>query len=150
MTRKIGFSKVSWLGVLAGLLGYFFHATMRSGGSEIPLVAFSVLMALLFWLSAVTLEKKSRYDEVFRPMRSDFICNTIGAIGLGAGCVLSMQAGGTFVRLIGLLGLVSALALLLGGVFRMKPGVPSAMFYVPAILYYVCKLFYHQGRIRFL
>ena len=42
MTRKIGFSKVSWLGVLAGLLGYFFHATMRSGGSEIPLVAFSV------------------------------------------------------------------------------------------------------------
>ena len=105
MTRKIGFSKVSWLGVLAGLLGYFFHATMRSGGSAIPLVAFSVLMALLFWLSAVTLEKKSRYDEVFRPMRSDFICNTLGAIGLGAGCVLSMQAGGTFVRLIGLLGL---------------------------------------------
>ena len=50
MTRKIGFSKVSWLGVLAGLLGYFFHATMRSGGSEIPLVAFSVLMALLFWM----------------------------------------------------------------------------------------------------
>ena len=48
MTRKIGFSKVSWLGVLAGLLGYFFHATMRSGGSAIPLVAFSVLMALLF------------------------------------------------------------------------------------------------------
>ena len=53
-----------------------------------------------------------------------------------------MQAGGTSVRLIGLLGLVSALALLLGGVFRMKRGVPSAMFYVPAILYYVCKLFY--------
>ena len=28
MARKIGFSKVPWLGVLAGLLGYFFHATM--------------------------------------------------------------------------------------------------------------------------
>lgn len=95
MTRKIGFSKVSWLGVLAGLLGYFFHATMRSGGSAIPLVAFSVLMALLFWLSAVTLEKKSRYDEVFRPMRSDFICNTLGAIGLGAGCVMGLKGGGT-------------------------------------------------------
>lgn len=67
MTRKIGFSKVSWLGVLAGLLGYFFHATMRSGGSAIPLVAFSVLMALLFWLSAVTLEKKSRYDRGVPP-----------------------------------------------------------------------------------
>ena len=142
MTRKIGFSKVSWLGVLAGLLGYFFHATMRSGGSAIPLVAFSVLMALLFWLSAVTLEKKSRYDEVFRPMRSDFICNTLGAIGLGAGCVMGLKGGGTAVLVIGLLGLFGALALLTGGVFRMKPGVPSAMFYVPAILYYVCKLFY--------
>ena len=119
MTRKIGFSKVSWLGVLAGLLGYFFHATMRSGGSAIPLVAFSVLMALLFWLSAVTLEKKSRYDEVFRPMRSDFICNTLGAIGLGAGCVMGLKGGGTAVLVIGLLGLVSALALLTGGVFRM-------------------------------
>ena len=30
MARKIGFSKVPWLGVLAGLLGYFFHATMLS------------------------------------------------------------------------------------------------------------------------
>ena len=53
MTRKIGFSKVSWLGVLAGLLGYFFHATMRSGGSEIPLVAFSVLM---LWFAAVMIK----------------------------------------------------------------------------------------------
>ena len=50
MARKIGFSKVPWLGVLAGLLGYFFHATMLSSGSAIPLIAFSVLMALLFWL----------------------------------------------------------------------------------------------------
>ena len=56
MTRKIGFSKVSWLGVLAGLLGYFFHATMRSGGSAIQIVAFIVLMELFLWLSAVTLE----------------------------------------------------------------------------------------------
>ena len=146
MTRKIGFSKVSWLGVLAGLLGYFFHATMRSGGSAIPLVAFSVLMALLFWLSAVTLEKKSRYDEVFRPMRSDFICNTLGAIGLGAGCVMGLKGGGTAVLVIGLLGLFGALALLTGGVFRMKKSVPSAACYVPAILYYVCKLFYDFRR----
>ena len=71
MARKIGFSKVPWLGVLAGLLGYFFHATMPSGGSAIPLIAFSVLMALLFWLSAATLEKRARYDEVFHPMRAD-------------------------------------------------------------------------------
>ena len=103
-------------------------------------------MALLFWLSAVTLEKKSRYDEVFRPMRSDFICNTLGAIGLGAGCVMGLKGGGTAVLVIGLLGLFGALALLTGGVFRMKKSVPSAACYVPAILYYVCKLFYDFRR----
>ena len=85
MARKIGFSKVPWLGVLAGLLGYFFHATMLSGGSAIPLIAFSVLMALLFWLSAATLEKRARYDEVFHPMRADALLSLLGAIALGAG-----------------------------------------------------------------
>ena len=142
MTRKIGFSKVPWLGVLAGLLGYFFHATMLSGGSAIPLVAFSVLMALLFWLSAATLEKKARYDEVFRPMRSDFAVNTIGAVGLGAGCVMCFRAGGIYAQLICVLGLVGALGLAVCGVMRMKKSAPAAIFYVPAILYYVCRLFY--------
>ena len=69
MARKIGFSKVPWLGVLAGLLGYFFHATMLSGGSAIPLIAFSVLMALLFWLSAATLESGKKISSRSKPRR---------------------------------------------------------------------------------
>ena len=80
MMRKTGFSKVSWLGLLAGLLGYFFNATMRSGGSAIPLIAFSVLMALVFWLSAATLEKRARYDEVFHVMRLDFALTVLACI----------------------------------------------------------------------
>ena len=46
MARKIGFSKVPWLGVLAGLLGYFFHATMLSGGSAELMAGESVTYAL--------------------------------------------------------------------------------------------------------
>lgn len=142
MMRKTGFSKVSWLGVLAGLLGYFFHATLLSGGSAIPLIAFSVLMVLLFWLSAAALEKKSAYAEAFRPMRLDFVFTLLGALGLGAGCVLGFRTGGMFVRLICVLGLVGALGLLVSGGFRLKGQMPSAVFYVPAIFYYVCRLFY--------
>ena len=141
MARKIGFSKVSGLGVLAGLLGYFFHATMLSGGSAIPLIAFSVLMALLFWLASATLEKKERYDEVFRPMKTDLLLSVLGAAGLGASCVLSFSDGGMLARVLAVLGLVGAAGLLVAGVLRMKPGAPSAVFYVPAILYYVGKLF---------
>ena len=146
MMRKSGFSKVSWLGVLAGLLGYFFHATMLSGGSAIPLIAFSVLMVLLFWLSAATLEKKMQYAEVFHAMRLDLALTALGALGLGAGCVLRFQEGGLFVRLICVLGLVGAMGLLAASVFRMKKTAPAAVLYVPAILYYVCKLFYDFRR----
>lgn len=115
MARKIGFSKVPWLGVLAGLLGYFFHATMLSGGSAIPLIAFSVLMALLFWLSAAALEKRARYDEVFHPMRADALLSLFGALALGAGCVLRFSSDGTAAKLICALGVVGALALLASG-----------------------------------
>ena len=69
-----------------------------------------------------------------------------GAMSLGAGCVMGLKGGGTAVLVIGLLGLFGALALLTGGVFRMKKSVPSAACYVPAILYYVCKLFYDFRR----
>ena len=146
MTRKISFSKVSGLGVLAGLLGYFFHATMLSGGSAIPLIAFSVLMALLFWLTAATLEKKARYEEVFRPMRSDFVLSLLGALALGAGCVLRFQEAGRFYRMICVLGLVGAAGILCAGVLRQKKSAPPVMFYVPAILYEVCELFYDFRR----
>ena len=145
MARKIGFSKVPWLGVLAGLLGYFFHATMLSGGSAIPLIAFSVLMALLFWLSAATLEKRARYDEVFHPMRADALLSLLGALALGAGCVLRFSSDGTAVKLICTLGVVGALALLASGVLRLKQDAPPAMLYVPAILYYVCAALPGQG-----
>ena len=142
MMRRSGLSKVPWLGVLAGLLGYFFHATLLSGGSAIPLIAFSVLMVLLFWLSSVTLEKKAEFSAVFRPMRLDLVLSVLGALALMAGCALWFREGGMIVRLICVLGIVSALGLLAACVFRLKGKTPSAIFYVPAIFYYVIRLFY--------
>ena len=141
MMRKTGFSKVSWLGLLAGLLGYFFNATMRSGGSAIPLIAFSVLMALVFWLSAATLEKRARYDEVFHVMRLDFALTVLACIALGAGCVLGFSDGGILVQLTCVVGLVGAACGIIAAVFRLRGTAPSAVFYVPAIFFFVLRLF---------
>ena len=141
MMRKSGFSKVSWLGVLAGLLGYFFHATMLSGGSAIPLIAFSVLMALVFWLASATLEKRARYDEVFHVMRLDLALTVLSALALGAGCVMSFSDGGMLAQLICVLGLVGAVCLLTAGVVRLRGAAPSAVFYIPAIFFFVLRLF---------
>ena len=142
MMRKSGYSKVSYLGVLAGLVGYFFHATMQSGGSSIPLIAFSVLMVLLFWLASVTLEKKPAYQDVFRPLRVDFVLTVLASAALGAGCVLQFRSGGMLARLICVLGLVGALGQIAAGVFRLRAETPRAVLMVPAVLFYVCRLFF--------
>ncbi len=141
MTRKTGFSKVPYLGVLAGLLGYFFHATALSGGSAVPLIAFSLLSAALFALAAAALEKRASCAALFRPMRRDFALSLLAAVLLGAGCVLSFSGGGMIARLICVLGLVGALSLAVSAVFRLRGAAPAAIFHVPATLFYVCRLF---------
>ena len=71
-------------------------------------------------------------------MRADALLSLLGAIALGAGCVLRFSSDGTAVKLICTLGVVGALALLASGVLRLKQDAPPAMLYVPAILYYRC------------
>ena len=41
-----------YLAAIAGAAGYFFRAAQRAGGSAVPVIAFSVLMCLLFLLGA--------------------------------------------------------------------------------------------------
>lgn len=80
-------------------------------------------------------------------MRSDFICNTLGAIGLGAGCVMGLKGGGTR----GSRHRPSG-AFRRAGAFdrrripdeKKRAVRPRAT--LPAILYYVCKLFYDFRR----
>lgn len=141
MMRSSSFSKVPYLGVLAGLLGYFFHATALSGGSAVPLIAFSVLAAALFALAAAALEKKSAYAALFRPMRRDLALSLLASGALGAGCALSFSGGSTIARLICVVGVVGALFLAVAAVFRLRGVAPAAIFYVPATLFYVCRLF---------
>ena len=46
MKRKPGLIGVLYAAILAAIAGYFFRTAQLSGGSSVPVVAFSVLMVL--------------------------------------------------------------------------------------------------------
>ena len=87
MKRKPGLIGVLYAAILAAIAGYFFRTAQLSGGSSVPVVAFSVLMVLVFALAAVSLEKHAAYAEVYSPCRQDLAFSLLGAAGLiGALC----------------------------------------------------------------
>ena len=51
MKKSVGRIGIPYLTVIAGIIGYFFHASLQGGGGSLPIIAFSVLMSLLFLLS---------------------------------------------------------------------------------------------------
>ena len=79
MKRKLGLIGVLYAAILAAIAGYFFRTAQLSGGSSVPVVAFSVLMVLVFALAAVSLEKHAAYAEVYSPCRQDLAFSLLGA-----------------------------------------------------------------------
>ena len=71
MTGKAASFGLPYLAAIAGVAGYFFHAALRGGGSSVPLIAFSILMCLLFLLAAAALDKQEAYADVYRKLPSD-------------------------------------------------------------------------------
>ena len=110
MKRKLGLIGVLYAAILAAIAGYFFRTAQLSGGSSVPVVAFSVLMVLVFALAAVSLEKYAAYAEVYSPCRQDLAFSLLGAAGLIAGCALDFR-GSVFRMLISLLGLLAGFGL---------------------------------------
>ena len=106
MKRKLGLIGVLYAAILAAIAGYFFRTAQLSGGSSVPVVAFSVLMVLVFALAAVSLEKHAAYAEVYSPCGQDLAFSLLGAAGLIAGCALDFR-GSVFRMLISLLGLLA-------------------------------------------
>ena len=119
MKQKSGMIGVVYAAILSAIAGYFFRMTQLSGGSSVPLIAFSILMVFVFALAAVSLEKKSAYEAVYRPSGQDLTFSLLGALGLIAGCVLSFR-GSVAQMLVSLLGLLAGLSLGAGAVLRWK------------------------------
>lgn len=140
MKQKSGLIGVVYAAILSAIAGYFFRVTQLSGSSSVPLIAFSILMVFVFALAAASLEKKSAYEDIYRPCGQDLVFSLLGALGLIAGCVLSFR-GSIAQMLVSLLGLLAGLSLGAGAVMRWKGKKPSAAFSVFVVLFYVAKLF---------
>lgn len=140
MKKSVGRIGIPYLTVIAGIIGYFFHASLQGGGSSLPIIAFSVLMSLLFLLSAASLEKVPEWAGIFRPAAGPAVLSVLGAALLLAGCLLEFR-GGLFAKVIALLGVLSAAALAAGAVLCRRGKRVQPFLYVPATLFYVLKLF---------
>ena len=82
MKQKSGMIGVVYAAILSAIAGYFFRMTQLSGGSSVPLIAFSILMVFVFALAAVSLEKKSAYEAVYWPSGQDLTFSLLGALGI--------------------------------------------------------------------
>ena len=131
-----------YLAAIAGAAGYFFRAAQRAGGSAVPVIAFSVLMCLLFLLGAATLEKREAYADVYRKLPSDAALSILGALAVAAGCVLAFSGAGRFSMMLNVLGIVSAAGLAAAAVSRLARKKPQPFFLVLPVLFYAVKLFY--------
>ena len=151
MKQKSGMIGVVYAAILSAIAGYFFRTTQLSGGSSVPLIAFSILMIFVFALAAVSLEKKAAYEAVYRPCGQDLAFSLLGALGLLAGCVLSFRGSiaqmlvndvsGGCGEMWKLLGQLAGLSLGAGAVLRWKGKKPSAAFSIFVVLFYIAKLF---------
>ena len=117
-----------YLAAIAGAAGYFFRAAQRAGGSAVPVIAFSVLMCLLFLLGAATLEKREAYADVYRKLPSDAALSILGALAVAAGCVLAFSGAGRFSMMLNVLGIVSAAGLAAAAVSRLAGKKPQPFF----------------------
>ena len=113
MKQKSGLIGVVYAAILSAIAGYFFRATQLSGSSSVPLIAFSILMVFVFALAAASLEKKSAYEDIYRPCGQDLVFSLLGALGLLAGCALGFR-GSIAQMLVSLLGLLAGLICLWG------------------------------------
>ena len=131
-----------YLAAIAGAAGYFFRAAQRAGGSAVPVIAFSVLMCLLFLLGAATLGKREAYADVYRKLPSDAVLSILGALAVAAGCVLAFSGAGRFSMMLNVLGIVSAAGLAAAAVSRLAGKKPQPFLLVLPVLFYAVKLFY--------
>ena len=119
MRKKNGLAGVLYTAILSAIAGYFFRTAQLTGGSAVPLTAFSILMVLIFLLAAVTLDKEATFAGVFRPSGQELAFSLLGALGLIAGCVLSFS-GSIFQMLVSLLGILGGAGLGAAAVLRFR------------------------------
>ena len=142
MKQSTGRFGVHYLAVIAGVVGYFFHATFQSGGSRMPLIVFSVLVSLLFLLSAAALRKDAAYEAVFRASKPDAVLSVAGALAIGTAGGM-MISGSVFQKILAVLGILGGIGTAAAANSRVRGAKPQPFWMIFPTLFYVATLFYN-------
>ena len=140
MKRARSYYSIFYISLLGAGLGYFFRSSQLSGGSLIPIVAFSALLVCIFGLGAGTLEKNSVYAEVYRKNMADLCFSVLAAAGL-AGCAILEGTASTMSAVLCVMGMIAAASMLFSAILRVKGEKPSVPAGVLVILFYIVRLF---------
>ena len=117
-----------YLAAIAGGCGLFLPRRAARRGSAVPVIAFSVLMCLLFLLGAATLEKREAYADVYRKLPSDAALSILGALAVAAGVCWPFSGAGRFSMMLNVLGIISAAGLAAAAVSRLAGKKPQPFF----------------------
>ncbi|MCQ2419581.1 MAG: hypothetical protein MJ118_00440 [Clostridia bacterium] len=141
MNHRPSLARLPYIAVLCGVAVFFLRSTLASGGSGVPMIAFSVLMTVVFLLAAASLEKNSEASVFFHRLPLASITAVIGAAALAAGCLQGFGSAGTFAKILSLLGVIAAVGLIAAQVLLLAGKQIPVYFFVFAVLFYVIKLF---------
>lgn len=141
MMKKSAGPAVMILTVLLSFAGAVLRALQLAGGTAGILIGLSAVSAAVFLVLSLLLPRRRCFDEVFAPDLLDLIFSAAGSVLLAVGCVLLLLGSAGAERYIGALGLVGALVALRGALLRYGAKPVSALYSVPAVLFYVLKLF---------
>lgn len=146
MKKNLGGALMSAIALFTAILGFLLRRAELNGGSAVGLIVVSVLVLGGAIALSLTLKRRKKYEDVFSPCMADLLLSALGSILLLAGCAVMAIGGSGLERIIGVLGMVSSLALMRALMLRCGKKPVHVLYYVPLVLFYVLRLFYDFRR----
>lgn len=142
LKKNLSGATMTIVALVAALVGFILRGIQMDGGSATGLIVVSILFCLAFVALSMTLKRRRKYTDVFTRCSADLLLTTLGAVLIIAGCGVALVAGVLPEKLIAVLGILSALALLRALMLRSKKQEVPVLYYVPMVVYYVVRLFF--------
>ncbi len=146
MEKKLGALPTTVLTAVCALTGFLLRSAERSGGSATGLIVCSIVVTLALLALSLTFWKERDYARIFARSLPDAAASGLGAALMLIGGVLCAIENGGILRILGVLGAVSALLLLRAAALRWSQEKPSAWWHAPIIVFCFLKLFYDYRR----
>lgn len=146
MEKKLGALPITLAAAVCALIGLLLRGAERSSGSAAALIVCSAVITLALLALSLAFWRERDYARIFARSLPDAVLSASGAVLILIGSVLSAIEESGIARYLGVLGAISALALLRAAALRWTRQKPSAWWHAPVIIYCFLKLFYDYRR----